>query len=166
MSGAGGDNEESYTVSGLTNGTEVFFYVRAVNALGPSGAVGPANATPVTVVENDDASLSSLALGAGTLDPDFATTTYSYAARVYNNVNRITITPTTTNSGATVTYFDANDNQLTDSASGVTGFQVALAIGENTIKVRVTATDTVTTQTYTVVVTRPSLWTLKSRRPK
>ena len=60
--------------------------------------------------------------------------------------------PATTN--ATVKYFDADDMELDDSDTTEDDFQVDLDVGENTIKVKVTAEDDSTTATYTVVVTR------------
>ena len=49
---------------------------------------------------------------------------------------------------------DSGGTALTDADSNTTWFQVALLEGPNTIKVKVTAEDTTTTDTYTVVVTR------------
>ena len=40
-------NETAYTVTGLANGTEYAFEVRAVNSVGESGPAGPRTATPV-----------------------------------------------------------------------------------------------------------------------
>ena len=155
MSGAGGDNEQSYTVTGLTNGAEVFFRIRAVNALGPGDSVGPESETPASNV----ATLSALVLNDGTndltLNPVFTTATLSYTAAVVNAVTRIKVAPTTSNADATVAYLDASDNALTDAdGDAATGFQVDLDVGTNTINVKITAQDTVTTQTYAVVVTR------------
>ena len=45
-----------------------------------------------------------------------------------------------------------------DVDTGTDGHQVDLEVGENTIKVQVTAEDTTTTETYTVVVTRAALF--------
>ena len=44
---------------------------------------------------------------------------------------------------------------LTDADTGVTGHQVAVAVGDTIIQVKVTAQNTTTTQTYTVTVNRP-----------
>ena len=66
----------------------------------------------------------------------------------------ITIRPTVNESSATVEYLDSSDTEIADSDSGKTGQQVSLDVGANTIKVKVTAEDTTTTNPYTVVVTR------------
>ena len=106
------------------------------------------------VVLSKDAELSALALSDGVLDPEFSTGTTSYAATVANGVSSITVTPTLSDSDATLAYRDADDGTLADADTGTEGQQVDLEVGENTIKVRVTAADTTTTQTYTIVVTR------------
>ena len=49
---------------------------------------------------------------------------------------------------------DGSDAAITDADGTATGQQVALVVGANTIKVKVTAEDATTTETYTVVVTR------------
>ena len=110
-----------------------------------------------------DATLSGLALenpddsSAISLNETFASTTTSYTADVVNAVDEITIDPTVNESNATVEYLDADDMALTDADTTEDDFQVALDVGENTIKVKVTAQDTSTTETYTVVVTRAAL---------
>ena len=113
---------------------------------------GPAAAT------STDATLSGLVLNDGTNDltltPAFATGTTSYAASVGNAVSQITVTPETNDSNASVEYLDGSDAAITDADGTATGQQVALVVGANTIKVKVTAEDDTTTETYTVVVTR------------
>ena len=114
-----------------------------------------------------DATLSSLVLNDGTNDltltPNFASGTTSYMASVDNAVSQITVTPTKSDSDASVEYLDGNDAAITDADSVATDQQVALEVGANTIKVKVTAEDDATTETYTVVVTRqaqtqPEIW--------
>ena len=104
-----------------------------------------------------DATLSSLVLNDGTNDltltPTFASGTTSYMASVDNAVSQITVTPTKSDSDASVEYLDGNDAAISDADGAATGHQVALEVGENTIKVKVTAEDDATTETYTVVVT-------------
>ena len=48
-----------------------------------------------------------------------------------------------------------NGTTLTDADTAQDEFQVAISRGLNTIKVKVTAGDSITTQTYTVTVNRP-----------
>ena len=107
-----------------------------------------------------DADLTGLALknaaddSAVTLSPGFATARKSYTASVANDAAAVTVEPVQSDSNATVAYLNASDMALTDADLNKTGFQVALAEGANTIKVKVTAEDGNTTDTYTVVVTR------------
>ena len=55
----------------------------------------------------------------------------------------------------TITDNDAEKVRFEDDADDMVGCQqILLAVGENTVKVRVTAGDSVTTRSYTVVVTR------------
>ena len=106
-----------------------------------------------------DARLSGLALKNASdgstvdLNETFATGTKSYTAGVANDIAEITVEPASDNN-ATFAYLDNSDTVLTDSDTLKTGFQVDLSVGANTIKVKVTAEDTMATDTYTVVVTR------------
>ena len=104
-------------------------------------------------VVSTDATLSGLSLSDGTLAPAFASDEYSYTASVGSSVSEVTVTPTLSDSNATVEYLDASDMALPD-AGAAAGRQVSLVVGANTIRVKVTAQDTDTTQTYTVTVTR------------
>ena len=115
--------------------------------------------TTVGTTLSTDATLSALALqdasdnSAITLSPTFVSGTTSYTASEANDVDEITVLPTVNESNATYEIQDGDGTALVD-ASSATGFQVALSEGENTVKVEVTAEDTTTTETYTVVVTR------------
>ena len=110
-----------------------------------------------------DATLSALTLedasdgSAITISPIFAAGTTSYMASVDNDVDEITIKPIVNESNATFEYLDSTDTEITDADSGKTGQQVSLTEGANTIKVKVTAGDTTTTNPYTVVVTRATV---------
>ena len=118
------------------------------------------NGTLGGIVLSSDATLSALALedasddSAIDISPTFASGTTSYTASVDNDVDGITIKPTVNESNATVEYLDSSDTEIADAISGKTGQQVLLAVGANTIKVKVTAEDTTTANPYTVVVTR------------
>ena len=99
--------------------------------------------------------LSALSLSAGTLDPSFHRVTTSYAVSVGGALSRITVAATASDAAnATVEYLNAGDTTLEDADLNTDGQQVDLAVGANTIKVKVTAEDDVTTRTYTLVVTR------------
>ena len=66
----------------------------------------------------------------------------------------VTVESMVNESNATFAYLNASDMVLTDADLNKNRFQVALVVGVNTIKVKVTAEDVTTTDTYTVVVTR------------
>lgn len=132
-------------------------YVIVVRASDGTETVDLALTVQVTDVDDspsDDAGLSGLSLSVGTLDPAFDTATASYTATVANGVSSITVTPTKSDANATLAYRDANDAELDDADGNTPGRQAALRVGENTIKVRVTAEDATATRTYTIVVTR------------
>ena len=105
-----------------------------------------------------DAKLSTLELSDGTnpiaLHQTFDAQTTAYTAEVGNTVGTITVTPTTNDDYATVAYLDAANAVLADTDTIADHHQVALDVGANTIKVRVTAENTTTTKTYTVRVNR------------
>ena len=87
------------------------------------------------------------------LNETFAAATKNYTADVATDVDEITVEPTSDHN-ATFAYLDASDTALTDADLNKTGFQAALAVGANTVKVKVTAEDDNANDIYTVVVTR------------
>ncbi|WP_337966084.1 MBG domain-containing protein [uncultured Flavobacterium sp.] len=138
-------------VTGLTALTA--YQVMTVEYSGIPGAelylstVSTGNPTGVTTL-NDIATLSNLAISQGTLAPVFATGTLIYTASVANGVTSLTVTPTTTDTNATVTV---NGIAVT---SGSPSTAIALVAGPNVITTVVTAQDGITTQTYTTTVTK------------
>ncbi len=97
-----------------------------------------------------NANLSNLTLSSGTLMPDFAATTTSYAVRVEALTDSVRVTPTTADAQATVTV------NGTPVDSGTASGDIALTENNVTrITVAVTAADGTTIQTTTIDVTRP-----------
>ena len=108
----------------------------------------------LSVPASTDATLSGLVLedasddsGISLTPSPFVATTTSYAASVANAVDEITIKPAVNESNATFKFLNASDTELTDADTVQDEFQVALTEGANTIKVKVTAQDTTTTDT-------------------
>ena len=119
-----------------------------------SGGVPAVTNSSTQVAPSTDATLSALTVtGGGSNLVTFVSGTTTYTARVASTVTEVTLTPTKNNTGATIEYLDGDDATL-DDAGTAAGHQVAVAEGANVIKVKVTAADGNTTQTYTVTVTR------------
>ena len=97
-----------------------------------------------------DATLSALSVtgGGAELVTNFASDTYAYDASAAKGVGQVTVTLEKSDSDATVEYLDSSDADSTAD-----GHQVTLVVGNTVIKVKVTAEDGTTTQTYTVTVT-------------
>jgi len=135
------------TVTGLTNGAVYSVRVTAQNRMG----VGDAGTTSYTV-PSDDATLSNLVVNAGAnavnLSPAFAPGTLTYAANVENDVDAVTLTPTTSTGGASATV-----NGVI-VVSGESSAPIALSVGANAITVVVTAADPSYSSTYVVAITR------------
>ncbi len=82
---------------------------------------------------------------------NFASGTTSYAASVANSITHVKLTPTVNDSNATVKV--GKGSSLTTVTSGQPSAAIPLSVGQNALKVEVTAQDG-TTRTYTVTVTR------------
>jgi hypothetical protein len=94
-----------------------------------------------------NADLSGLALSSGTLSPAFNPGTSNYTATVSTATTTLIVTPTVADPDATVTV-----NNTSPAAP------VALNVGANTIPILVTAQDGTTTRSYTVVITRQTVF--------
>ena len=101
----------------------------------------------------EDATLSGLTLSDGTdtfpLAPVFASGITTYTASVPNSVISVTVTPTATRSGATITV--NGDTVASGNASNAIDLMPGVAVP---ITIVVTAADGATAETYTVMVTR------------
>ena len=113
----------------------------------------------VTRLPSSDATLRDLVVSHGTnvvrLSPRFRPGTMMYRAEVDSTVTQVTVTPMPNHAGAHIMYLDGDDRMLADANNTERGFQVELpVVGDNVIKVKVTAEDGGTMHTYMVTVTR------------
>jgi len=106
------------------------------------GGGGNTPPPPMTPPLSSDASLSSLSVTGGTLDPAFNPAVTNYTATVPHSSNSADVSAIT------------SDNNASFTINGSNNVTVALAVGDNIITIVVTAEDGATSQTYTVVVTR------------
>ena len=100
----------------------------------------------VRVPGDNNADLGGLTISSGTLSPQFSSSDITYTASVDNSVTQVTVTPTASDSSATIAV---NGNTVT---SGTGYILTGLTVGTTTVTVIVTAQDS-TTKTYTITVT-------------
>ena len=106
----------------------------------------------VAIQDNDaasDATLSALTVSPGTLTPAFDPAVDTYTVTVANSVESVTVRPTATDAGATITVNGTPVNSDSDSAPIDLGIDTPVDI-----EIEVTAADTTTAMTYTVTATR------------
>ncbi len=159
-----GDGALTADITGLVGGMKYDVQVRAVNAQGPGNWSATATSMPAAStarcsgggatsnpsLPSCDVLLSGLAIDRATLTPAFDPDHTAYTAVA--EVSRITVTPANDHE-ATFQFLDANDAEIADFDSNRDGHQVPLAIGENTIKVRVVSSVQSAHHAYTIVVT-------------
>ena len=139
------DTSVSANITGLLAGTTYNYRVKAVNSQGTTYGT---NATFIAASNN--ANLSGLTPGTGTLAPSFNANTTEYAFNVSNTTTSMTIRPNLADTAAT-----ARVNRIVVNSGTYSG-AINLAVGPNVISVEVTAQDGVTIKTYNVTVTRLS----------
>ena len=143
-----GTASSSFTTPALTANTS--YWVRASNG---QGSPADSNTASITVTLSNVSTLSALTLSSGTLAPTFASGTLAYTAGVSNATSSPTVTPTATNSFATI-QARVNGGSYSPVTSGSPSSSLGLNLGPNTVDVLVTAQDGVATSLYTVTVTR------------
>jgi hypothetical protein len=89
-----------------------------------------------------EASLSSLSISVGTLDPAFSLSVNNYTATVPNGTDSIDVSAT------------KSDNNDTLTINGSNNPTVALVVGDNTISIVVLSEDAMTGRNYKIVVSR------------
>ncbi len=135
------DTPVAATLSGLLSNTT---YHYRVNATGPGGTTtGP----DMTFTTTTLATLASLTLSDGTLQPTLDPNILSYNSTVGYATSSITLTPVTTQPDATLTV---NGSPL---ASATASSPISLAPGNTTVPIVVTGS-TGASRTYQLVVTR------------
>ena len=154
--GAGGTT--SYTIPNLTAGTEYTVRVIATRT-GTADGVPSAEIPGTPRALSADAALSALRVTdadgmAIALTPMFASAQTDYSASVSNAVARITIVPTPSDANARVQFLNASDMALEDADDGVADFQTDLAVGANTVRVKITAENGAAMATYTLSIHR------------
>ena len=118
-----------------------------------SGTSTPTSADLFTYTRSDDANLSGLSISTGVLSPAFTSGNLAYS--VNNARDGLTVTPTTRRSDSTV-QIKVGSGSFASVVSGTASLPLSLALGSNTITVRVTADDGTTTKNYTITATRLS----------
>ena len=117
------------------------------------------NTSSIQVLPSTNANLAFLGLDSGSLSPFFNSARTSYTTNVPNTVASFRVTPSVAVPVSTTTI-----NGIS-SPINVPGNPIALSVGSNTLTIRVTAQDGITTKDYAVTVNRaaaPAVTTLGS----
>ena len=133
------------------------FYIEATKSDAPQIEFPASATTSVVIVANDsstDPTLSQLSLSTGTLSPVFSNGTTMYSADLAHGIQQVTVRPIVNSDNSEVAFLDNSNNELPDANSSEDGHQVDLEVGANVVNVKVTAEDGITTETYTIVLTR------------
>ena len=144
---AGASSNSTLLLTGLTPFTTYYYRVTATNSFGTTaGSILSFTTLPAT-----NANLASLTTSGSIITPVFDPAVFSYNTSVNNLTSAITITPTLSDPNAIITINGVAASNGTPSAP------IALAAGANTITATVTAQDGVTSQSYTLTVTKQGL---------
>jgi hypothetical protein len=106
---------------------------------------------------SEDATLSALAAQSIQWKPAFSPSTFEYRDTVPYGRTTVSLVPTASHTGASITVEDS------PVASGVASAALPLALGPNTLRVGVTAQDGTTRNTYTLRIERRTRLILETR---
>ncbi len=144
--------DNTYTVNVSTGGTGGILTLKLANVTGMSNGVSNVLPFAGDVYQlgsgSGIATLDNLAIDQGTLTPAFATNTLNYTAEVTDDINYIQITPTLTDTTATIVI--NNDTTACTCSFG----NVSLNPGDNVIPIVVTSPDGTVTKAYSLTVHR------------
>jgi len=146
------DNDGNDPFTGTFTGPSLSNFLGSMTAAKRSYSEGSGNDLRFLPFSNN-ANLSDLTLSSGSISPVFAPATTAYNAFVSDLVTSVTVTPTFEEPNATIEA-RIGSNAFASVASGSPSASLPLAIGVNTIDVRVTAEDGTTQKIYTITVTR------------
>ena len=113
----------------------------------------------ITRVVSNDASLENLTFSSGDLLPSITSGSLVYIDNVGSSVTSVTATPTANQVDATIKVDGAAVTNGGPSQS------INLVFGNNSIVIVVTAPDGLTTQTYTIIITRAAAAMVSSQTP-
>lgn len=152
VTGAG--NTRTVSLSSITGAGTIGITVAAARATDTAGNANLVSAASTTfTVLSNNADLSALALTTATINEAFAANTTAYTSSVPNATSSVTVTPTRAQANATIEARVAA-NAFVSVTSGSPSASLPLAVGPNTIQVKVTAQDGTTIKTYSIAVTR------------
>jgi gliding motility-associated-like protein len=123
-------------------------------------SANPSGGNTISIHRNKSitSSLSALSISAGTIS-SFASGTKTYATTVSNASSSLKVTPTKTETNATI-QVRVNGGTYSTVASGSASSSLSLNVGSNTVDITVTAQDGVTATTYTITVIRLATQTI------
>jgi hypothetical protein len=118
----------------------------------------PNNATRIYTVNisrspSTNPQIAVLSFSSGTLSPLFSSNTLSYAMTIANGASPLALTATAAEIGGTLEY-SLDGSPFTTFTSGVAATGIALQVGANSLVVRSTAPDGVTTREYAFAIKR------------
>ena len=146
VNGNGVTSGNGYIVTGLTVGTNTVTVLGIAEDI--TIKIYTITITRAAAALSDNADLGGLTISSGTLSPQFSSSDIAYTASVDNSVTQVTVTPTASDSSATITV---NGNDVT---SGNGYIVIGLTVGEPTTVTVIVAAQDSTTKTYTVTLTR------------
>lgn len=148
-SGSGSSNTAvSTTLNGLLPSTTYYYRAVAQNSAGISYGD-----TQSFVTVSNSTALKSLTLSPGGLSPAFSSATRNYTVSVPFETTSLMASWTTSHLSA-IAQVRLNAGNFTTAASGTYSGNFSLALGENTITIRVKAQDASTTGNHSIKVTR------------
>ncbi len=137
------------STGGVLSGTPTVAAVYTFTVIAQNGVLPNATTSTLTITINapsTTSSLASLTANSGALDPVFSASTTAYTSTMINSGSPVTVTPTVSDSHATVTVNGAL------ATSGSAYGPISVTTGSNLITIVVTAQDGITQTTYTLTV--------------